>query len=390
MKRPKLHVLGTSVTLLDVIRKAAEHDLGIDIEYEVLDGVHCQQKAVTSPALFDVYDQWYNSIDLLWTAGAIQPIETARIELWDQVGSLTKTGRVNPVDKSGQGVNPADVQFIQADGTLGRNATDRITMLPTAHNVDSFVYVPEVEGHYGAKAVESWAWLFDDEWHGKCGLLSDPAIGVADIALGAQSAGLVQFEDIGNMSTDEIDELVCLLIERKKNGHFRHFWSTLADSITMMERKKAVIATMWSPAIVSLLASGNRIKSASPVEGYRGWHSGLALSSRLDEERLEAAYAYLNWWLSGKPGAIVARQGYYISAPEQIRQFLTRNEWNYWYEGLPAQGSIHGPDGQIIARKGERRDGGSYAERMSNIALWSPLMDEHNYLVRRWNEFLDA
>jgi len=94
MKRTKLRIIGTSVTLLDVIRKSAEEDLGLDIQYEILDGVNCQQKAVTCPDEFDVYDQWYNSVDLLWTAGAIQPIETSRITLWDQVSNLTKTGRI--------------------------------------------------------------------------------------------------------------------------------------------------------------------------------------------------------------------------------------------------------------------------------------------------------
>ncbi len=244
--------------------------------------------------------------------------------------------------------------------------------------------------HYGSDAPESWSWLFDDEWHGRCGLLSDPAIGVADVALGAQATGLVQFEDIGNMSIDEIDNLVSLLIERKKNRQFRHFWSTPTDSITLVERKKVDITSIWSPAIISLQASGQKIKTASPVEGYRVWHSGLSLSSKLDEEKLDAAYAYLNWWLSGKAGAVVARQGYYISVPETTREFLSEDEWNYWYEGLPAQSNIRAPDGRTIVPKGKRRDGGSYGERMSNIALWNPLMDEHNYLVRRWNEFLDA
>ena len=37
---------------------------------------------------------------------------------------------------------------------------------------------------------------------------------------------------------------------------------------------------------------------------------------------------------------------------------------------------------------GEVRDGGSYETRMSNIAVWNSVMDEHQYLVSKWNEFL--
>jgi hypothetical protein len=31
-----------------------------------------------------------------------------------------------------------------------------------------------------------------------------------------------------------------------------------------------------------------------------------------------------------------------------------------------------------------------FRPRVGNIAVWNSAMDEHNYLVRRWNEFLSA
>jgi putative spermidine/putrescine transport system substrate-binding protein len=46
------------------------------------------------------------------------------------------------------------------------------------------------------------------------------------------------------------------------------------------------------------------------------------------------------------------------------------------------------PDGGVVAKQGEVRDGGSYETRMSNIAVWNSVMDEHQYLVSKWNEFL--
>ena len=49
----------------------------------------------------------------------------------------------------------------------------------------------------------------------------------------------------------------------------------------------------------------------------------------------DAAYKYMNWWLSGWPGAFIARQGYYISNPQRSKPLLTENEWNYWYAGKP-------------------------------------------------------
>jgi len=34
------------------------------------------------------------------------------------------------------------------------------------------------------------------------------------------------------------------------------------------------------------------------------------------------------------------------------------------------------------------RSGGSYWQRASSIAVWNTTMDEHNYLVRRWTQFV--
>ena len=39
---------------------------------------------------------------------------------------------------------------------------------------------------------------------------------------------------------------------------------------------------------------------------------------------------------------------------------------------------------------GEVRDGGSYEDRFRKIAVWNSLMDENDYLVKRWTEFLSA
>ena len=37
---------------------------------------------------------------------------------------------------------------------------------------------------------------------------------------------------------------------------------------------------------------------------------------------------------------------------------------------------------------GAVRDGGSYDDRMGNVACWNAVMDENDYMVRKWNEFI--
>ena len=60
------------------------------------------------------------------------------------------------------------------------------------------------------------------------------------------------------------------------------------------------------------------------------------------------------------------------------------------HQGKPAAKPVVSPTGEKIAEAGEVRDGGSYWERMSHIAVWNTVMDEDRYMVRRWNEFIAA
>ncbi|MEZ6048599.1 MAG: twin-arginine translocation signal domain-containing protein [Planctomycetaceae bacterium] len=74
-----LRVLGTNVTLQEDIRRQAEKDLGFKIQFEPKGSAGVLQKASTRPESFDVYEQWSNSMNVLWQANAIQPIDKSRI-----------------------------------------------------------------------------------------------------------------------------------------------------------------------------------------------------------------------------------------------------------------------------------------------------------------------
>ncbi len=385
-----LRVLGTSVTLLDEVRDLARKDLDFEIEFDVRGGVEVLQQGILRPDDYDIYDQWFHGIDLLWTAGSIQPIQIDRLDCWEDVGGLTKTGTLVEGANMGAGSRPMDVQFVQEDGTLGANQTSLLSAVPTAHNADSFSYDPKLMPKALDVGAESWGWLLHEAWRGRVGMNTDPSIGIADMILAAKSMNIVEFEDIGNLSIEEIDALVDELILLKKVGHFGGFWSTVKGSVDFMLRRKGRVGGIWSPAASKLRARDLSVRVAAPVEGYRAWHSCLCLSSHLPPEKVDAAYQYLNWWLSGRPGAILARQGYYSSIPEKIRPHLSEAEWDYWYAGKPAKEDICDPQGRKIINRGAVREGGSHQNRMSNIVMWNTLMDEQNYLVRRWNELLAA
>lgn len=387
--KPDLRVLGSKETLRERIRRRAEKDLGIRIHYSVFDGMTALQQAITRPDSFDVYDHWHTS-DLPWTAGVIQPIPIAHIEHWIDIGSLSLCGRFDPWSTTGQGDFPGRHLWVQTDHRLGERPTEMVSMVPTGYNADSPGYLPVARELLGTREPESWAWLLDDRLGGRVAIMRDPSISIIECALSAQAAGLTKFRNLGNLSIGEIDDLIDILIAKKRANHFAGFWSTFEDSVRLVESGNVVLQSIWSPGLTALRARNWPMKLSQPIEGSRGWHAGLCVSSRAAGRTLDLAYAYINWWLDGWVGAQISRQGYYISIPERTKAHLSPAEWAYWYLGEAASEDIRDNDGRVVARAGDRREGGAYRERMSRIAVWNSFMDEHNYLVRRWNEFLRA
>lgn len=385
-----LRVLGTHVTLQEPLRRRAEQDLGIRIQFEPGGSAAVLHKASTRPESFDLYEQWSNSLRVLWQAGTIQPIEIARLKYWDEVNGLTKTGKIAENAKIGLGDAPYKLLYAQPNGTLGATETGSISFLPYVHNVDSFGYDTRTVPKGKPYETESWGWLLDERWRGKVALVNAPTIGLFDAVLAVQAQGLMQFKNIGSMTRDEIDSLFKILIDYKRKGHFRGTWSSVPQSADFMTRGEVVIQSMFSPGVSAVNAAGVPCIYAAPKEGYRAWHGVMCLSKATTGAVKDAAYEFMNWWLSGWPGAFIARQGYYISNPERSKPQLDEAEWDYWYEGKPARQDLPGTDGKITVKEGSVRTGGSYTRRFSNVAIWNTVMDTYEYSLLRWHDFLLA
>ena len=241
-----LRVLGTHVTLHEALRRQAEADLGFRIEFTPGGSAQVLQRAATRPESFDIYEQWSNSIKVLWSTGAIQAIDTQRIERWNEINDLSKTGRLTPDASIGYGDAPYRILHVQADDSLGPTPSSRASFLPYVHNVDSFGYRTDVIPAGEPYETESWAWLLDEANAGGVGLVNEPTIGIFDAALAAQSACYVEFADIGNMTAAEVDRLFEVLIEFKQRGHFSGMWNSVPESVDYMQSGRCHIASMFS------------------------------------------------------------------------------------------------------------------------------------------------
>jgi putative spermidine/putrescine transport system substrate-binding protein len=157
-----------------------------------------------------------------------------------------------------------------------------------------------------------------------------------------------------------------------------------------MASGEVVIQSMWSPAITTVRSQSIPFVYQPLKEGYRSWGGGIGLAAGLEGAKPDAAYEYINWYLSGWAGGFLMRQGYYSAVPETSKTFMDDNEWGFWFEGKPATADIVNPLGVKMESVGAVRDGGSFADRMGKVACWNAVMDENQYMVRKWNAFIAA
>lgn len=375
----ELTVLGTSVTHLEVIKKKAESDLGFPIKYITLDGTEAQRVAALSPQKFDVYDQWFHDLDLIWPTKSLQAIDINRVAHWDDISESLNSLKVSCDSKGTPGGSPFSRLFIDSGDRLTGDCTEKLSMLPTVYNADTFAMVGKKTDY-----ANSWAALFDPEFSGQVSIQNDAAIGVIDCYLAYQSYSGKSFKDAGNFEIPEIDELIDFLLGLKKKKHFAQFWKEESEVANAINAQRVQISSMWWQGFVYLRRLGININMCTPKEGYRGWFGGLSISSEAQGKKLDMAYRYLNWWLDGFAGASMTRNGAYVANPKSTKKFLEKDEWNYWYEGRETKKSLKDPFGNKIIDPGEVHEGGNYLERRSNIAICNSVMDEHNYLSRRW------
>ncbi len=388
IKDVTLRQFGTGVSNLNEVADKVKEDLGFTLEMTALDSDSVAQRAATQPKSFDIADIEYWICKKVWGAGNLQAMDTSKIENYDKIVGIFKSGKLTPESTIAQGTAPHTVGFVEGvDGkTFADSETGWMTLIPTIYNADTLGIRPDLIG----RPIETWAELLNPEFKGKASILDISSIGIMDAAMVCEAMGEITYGDKGNMTKEEIDKTMAILTEAKQNGQFRAFWKTFDESVNLMASGEVVIQSMWSPAITAVRSKGIPCVYQPLKEGYRSWGGGLGLSANLSGLELEAAYEYINWYLSGWVGGFLMRQGYYSAVPETSKDFMSADEWGFWFEGKPAEGDIKNPQGKVMEKAGAVRDGGSFYDRMGAVACWNAVMDENIYMVRKWNEFIAA
>jgi len=383
-----LRYLGTAVNQDKTIADKFKADTGIEIQYIPVTTDDVTKRAVTAPNSFDLLDTEYFSLKKIIPTGNLLGVDTKRIKNADKITTLFTKGEVAGKKVGDQGTAPKKVMFLEGakSKVFAGSPTQFMTLIPTVYNADTLGIRPDLI----KRDISSWSELLNPEFKGKAAILNIPSIGIMDAAMVMEASGLHKYADKGNMTKAEIDLTIKTLIDAKKAGQFRALWKDFNESVNLMASGEVVIQSMWSPAVTAVRTKGIACTFQPLKEGYRAWASGFGLPSTLSGKKLDAAYEFINWFLDGWAGAYLNRQGYYSAVLETAKAKMEPYEWAYWMEGKPAAQDIKSPNGEVLEKAGKVRDGGSYEQRMGGIACWNAVMDENNYMVQKWNEFVAA
>ena len=382
-----LRYLGTAVNQSDDITKKVKEDTGITIQNIVATTDDVTKRVITQPNSFDVLDTEYFSLKKLVPSGNILPMDAKKIKEFNNITPVFTKGQLpNGKVIGDQGTAPKKVMFLESEHStkFSPTPTEWVTLIPTVYNADTLGIRPDLI----KRPIEHWSELLNPEFKGKAAILNIPSIGIMDAAMVVESLGKYKYPDKGNMTKPEIDMTMGVLTEAKKAGQFRAFWKDFNESVNLMASGETVIQSMWSPAVTAVRSKGIPCIFQPLKEGYRSWASGFCMSKGVTPKQADMVYEFVNWYLSGWAGAYLNRQGYYSAVLSTAKANMEPYEWDYWMLGKPAEKDIHAPDGSLLEKAGAVRDGGSYDERMGNVACWNAVMDENDYMVRKWNEFI--
>ena len=389
IKDVELKHAGPPVTAFQGIGDQATKELGFKVTMQASENADLLNRFLTSSANMDVADISLYYMKYLIGRNIVQTIPQSKVKDWDKTLPLfTKAVYPDGRKASTEGTAPSTVLYsVDAAGSkFSPTPTEFLNSLPTICNADTLGIRPDLTG----RPVTSWADLLSPDFKGKAALQDNPAIGIIDVAMALTARGDMKYVDKGNMTKDEIDKTINIMMDTKRAGQFRSFWASFDQSVNLMASGEVVIQSMWSPAVTAVRTRGIPCVFQPLKEGYRGWGYQFGMMKHLTGLKLDCAYEYLNWYTSGFAGAFVAREGYYSCQPENVKKYLSGVEWDYWYGGKPAAEDIHDPFGKLMEKAGRARDGGSFDERMGKIAVWNSVMDNDRYLIRRWNEFITS
>ena len=255
--------------------------------------------------------------------GLLQPIDTSRIEHWDEL-------------------NPKLVEIGQVDGVQ--------YFVPWDWGYESIL----VRTDLVEEVPDSWADLWDPQYAGHIMLWDS---GQANYAITALSLGII--DPWGSLDAETIEQVKQKLIELKPN--VLTYWTDYTQTYDMPASGEAwLTANAWQDSFGYLQTEGYESAYIEPAEGRLGWACGYGILK--DAVNLDRVYEFLNA----------------ATAPESAAGLGN----NYWYGHANTKAVDLIEDYIVEFMKLDQVD-----TLFESTIFYQPLSDEQRQLViNMWNE----
>jgi putative spermidine/putrescine transport system substrate-binding protein len=84
--------------------------------------------------------------------------------------------------------------------------------------------------------------LGSPEVKGKAALQDQPTVGVIDVAMAMEASGHIKYGNKGNMTRAEIDKTIDTMMEIRRSGQFRSFWTTFDQSVNPKPKGEVAVS----------------------------------------------------------------------------------------------------------------------------------------------------
>ena len=254
-------------------------------------------KLAAGGGVFDLVSPSIDSTAPLIQAGFVQPIDTSRIEAWDEIYEKFRTA---------EGIN--------ADGD--------VYGVPYAWGAIAFMYRPDKFD----EPPTSIAALWDPALEGRVSLWDDKsALYVA--------ARLNGDENIYALDDEQLAAAEEKLLEQRPL--VRKYWSTAGELVDLYKADEVWISNTWAGYQSSLLADeGIEVVEFIPEENAEGWMDSFMIVDGTPNE--DCAYEFLNMALSEAGQCGVANvNGYSVANPEAARSCMSDEQFAALHQDDP-------------------------------------------------------
>jgi spermidine/putrescine-binding protein len=212
-------------------------------------------------------------------AGVLQPIDTSRIDAWDQMFPAF-----------------TDLEGVSVDG--------QVYLVPMVGGSSGIMYNAEAI----PEGFDSYASVFDEAYAGRIGLDDDPLSG---IAIAAMALGIT---DPMHLDDAELEQVKQYLIEKKPL--LRSLVKGDADQASLFSSGEIdVVVPGYKGSTETLKAEGEPVEYAIASEGQLTWTCGYSIGA--NAQNVDAAYALINHYAQPETQGWQAENFFYLVSNQE-------------------------------------------------------------------------